>query len=208
MRETLPWGGHHLYDAVVARRLQRFYDRVARRRPEADAILDLGCGAGHLTAALARHHPDADVLGMDLDPVQVRLARRAHDHVSPLRFAEGASHAIPLGDGERDWIVSAATYHHWRDPPRALGEVHRVLRPGGEFWLIEGAGDMTRQELEAWTGRRAPPGLTPWVRWVFRSHGYTGAALRRDVLPALEQSPFSPAHVAREDGWWIVRLRK
>ena len=207
MRQTLPLGGHHLYDHVVARRLQRFYDRIAGRRPDARAVLDVGCGPGHLAAALARTHPDADVLGVDLDPAQLRIAR--HHHGAPnLSFRGGASHALPLPDGSRDWVLATETFHHWIEPERSLTEVHRVLRPGGAFWLVEGAGDMTRAELAAWTGRTPFPGLTWWVRQVFRVHGYTRRTLEGEVLPMLEASPFGGANVAREDGWWVLEMRK
>ncbi len=207
MRETLPWGGHHIFDILVARRLQAFYDRIAVRHPEARDIVDMGCGPGHLAAALAQSHPHADVQGIDLDPVQVRLARRHHE-LTNLTFDEAPSHDLPFDDASKDWAVATETFHHWSEPARSLHEIHRVLRPGGEFWIIEGAGDMTKDELEAWTGRRPLPGLTFWVRFIFKRHGYMPEALRRDVIAAAEASPFGGAEVTREDGWWVVRLVK
>lgn len=206
VRETLPLGGHHIFDRLVARRLQRFYDRIASRRPEARAILDVGCGPGHLAAAAARGHPEADVLGVDLDPVQIRLARR---HEAPnLRFELGASHELGLPDESRDWVLATETFHHWSKPGESLTEVFRVLRPGGTFWIIEGAGDMTRDELAAWTGRRPFPGLIWWVRLIFTTHGYTTKRLQERLVPALSDSPFGAPRVVREDGWWIIELSK
>ncbi len=207
MRETLPWGGHHIFDVLVARRLQAFYGRLAQRRPDATAILDIGCGPGHMAAALAEAHPGADVVGLDLDPVQVRLARRHHARPN-LRYEEGASHALPMADGSLDWVLTSESYHHWSEQTRSLEEIHRVLRPGGEFWIIEGAGDMSKAELAAWTGRRPWPGVIYWVRLIFRTHGYMPDALEREVLDKARASPFGDAAVVREDGWWIVRLVK
>ncbi len=207
MRETLPFGGHHIFDRLVARRLQAFYHRLAQRRPDARAILDIGCGPGHMAAALADSHPDGDVLGLDLDPVQVRLARRHHER-SNLRYEEGASHDLPLADESLDWVLTSESYHHWSQQDTSLQEIHRVLKPGGECWIIEGAGDMTKDELAAWSGRRPLPGVIIWVRWVFTLHGYLPDALQREVLDRAEASPFEEVQVAREDGWWIVRLIK
>ncbi len=206
MRETLPLGGHHFFDLLVARRLQRFYDRIAARNPQARAILDVGCGPGHLAAAIAKQRPHADVLGVDLDPVQIRLARR---HQAPnLDFAVAGAHELGLPAASRDWVVATETFHHWSKPEASLAEIHRVLKPGGSFWIIEGAGDMTRDELAAWTGRRPFPGLTTWVRLIFRTHGYTPKNLYGRLLPLLEGSSFEKAVVTREDGWWIIELPK
>lgn len=205
MRETLPLGGHHIYDRLVARRLQHFYDRLAARRPEATSILDIGCGPGHMAAELARRHPAAQVTGIDLDPVQLGLARR---HVSAnLRYEPGASHDIPCSDASVDWILATETFHHWAQPLPSLHEMRRVLRPGGEAWIVEGAGDMTADEFTAWSGRRPFPFLMPWVRWIFRRHGYLPDALEKDVLSPARRVFDHVDHV-REDGWWIVRLRR
>ncbi len=203
MRETLPWGGHHIYDRLVARQLQRFYDQLALG-VRANDILDLGCGPGHLAAAIAQAQPDASVCGMDLDPVQVRLADR---HAAPnLRYAVGASHAIPLDDESQDWVLATETFHHWKHPRRSLAEIARVLRPGGQLWIVEGAGDMTRDEFEAWTGKKPFPLLMVWVRAVFRRHGYTTKKLHRVVIPLLEASAFDAA-IERVHGWWVIRCQ-
>ncbi len=200
MRETLPWGGHHIFDRLVARRLQRFYERFLERLPDAQDVLDVGCGPGHLAAALSER---ADVLGIDLDPVQIKIARRAHPDV---RFQEGASHALPVPDASQDWVLATESFHHWSRPHESAVEIHRVLRPGGQWWIVEGAADMTKDEFTAWTGRRPFPGLMAWVRMVFTQHGYSHTALEQDVLPVV--APHFHVEVEREDGWWIVRCTK
>lgn len=182
-----------------------FYQRIAERRPEARAIVDMGCGPGHLAAALAEAHPEATVTGMDVDPAQVRIARRNHPGT---RFQVGSSDATGLPAESADWVLATETYHHWSRPAEALAEIHRILRPGGRFWIVEGCGDMTKAELAAWTGRRPFPGLIFWVRLIFTRHGYRAAALQRDVVERLEASPFGGCDVQREDGWWIVTATK
>ncbi len=130
-------------------------------------------------------------------------------HQAPnLQYQIGASHDLDLPAASRDWVLASETFHHWIDPDGGLDEIHRVLQPGGALWIIEGAGDMTRDELQAWTGRRPFWGLTWWVRQVFRVHGYTTSALERDVVRRAKASPFGGCEVAREDGWWIVQMRK
>ncbi len=200
MRETLPLGGHHMYDKLVGRRLQAFYGRLAAAMPVGTRVLDIGCGPGHLAQCLAQHHPEAQVIGGDLDAAQVKIARR---RTAPnLQFLQEDVRQMTFPAKHFDLVVTSESFHHWTDPTRSVEEVARVLRPGGSFWILEGSGDMTRQEVRAWSGM-AWPGW-PWIcRRVFRKHGYTEAQVKANVLPHL--GAFGRVHVERMDGWHIIQ---
>ncbi|NUW37609.1 methyltransferase domain-containing protein [Nonomuraea sp. SMC257] len=95
-------------------------------------ILDVGCGAGHYAAELSAR--GARVVGIEgsatlLRHAQARVNGHAelllHDLETPLDFADDASF---------DGVVCALVYEHVRDRMRLLGELRRVLRPGG--WLL------------------------------------------------------------------------
>jgi len=95
-------------------------------------ILDVGCAAGHYAAELLSR--GAEVVGIDgsatlLGHARERLAGRAelrlHDLERPLDF---------LDDASFDGSVCALTLHHVADRAQLLGELRRVLRPGG--WLL------------------------------------------------------------------------
>jgi SAM-dependent methyltransferase len=63
------------------------------------------------------------------------MRRKLAETVPGVRALEGAAEQIPLGDGAVDAVVCAQAFH-WFDGKRALGEIHRVLRPGGGLALI------------------------------------------------------------------------
>lgn len=94
-------------------------------------IADLGCGGGHVAAALSA--AGARVIGVDGSKVLVEVAAGKapeativqHDLDRPLDF---------LADASQDGVVCALVIHHLSDRPRFLAEVFRVLRPGG--WLV------------------------------------------------------------------------
>jgi SAM-dependent methyltransferase len=96
----------------------------------AAAVLDLAAGTGKLTGALV---PLAGRV-IAVEPVaemrRVLKARRPEVEVLPGRAEE-----IPLADGEVDAVFVAAAFH-WFDADAALGEIHRVLRPGGGLGLL------------------------------------------------------------------------
>ncbi|MER6825533.1 class I SAM-dependent methyltransferase [Streptosporangium sp. NPDC000563] len=95
-------------------------------------VLDVGCGGGHYTADLLAR--GAEVVGVDgsatlLDHARARVGERAelrlHDLEEPLDFA---------GDASFDGAVCALVFHHLTRRAQLLGELRRVLRPGG--WLL------------------------------------------------------------------------
>jgi SAM-dependent methyltransferase len=96
-------------------------------------LLDCGCGAGATTVELATIVAPGRVVGIDLDPGQIQLARAlaAERRVTNVRFEPGDVDALPLPDGTFDAVFAHAVLQHLRDPLRALREMHRALKPGG-----------------------------------------------------------------------------
>jgi len=94
-------------------------------------IADLGCGPGHVTRFLAGRHPD--VIGIDLSPGMVTIARR---RAPELTFIEASLLELPVPDAA--WAAAIAFYsiiHLSADERRrACQELARVVRPGG--WVL------------------------------------------------------------------------
>ncbi|MBK1695880.1 SAM-dependent methyltransferase [Rhodovibrio salinarum] len=89
-------------------------------------VLDLGCGDGRLTLEVAAG--GAQVTGVDLSPDLVATARgRGLD----VQVADAA--ALPYPDASFDAVLSNAALHWMTAPEPVLGEVARVLKPGGRF---------------------------------------------------------------------------
>jgi ubiquinone/menaquinone biosynthesis C-methylase UbiE len=99
-----------------------------------ERVVDVGCGPG----AAVRHAARAglNVTGVDPSPQMLRLARRL-THGVTVEYLEGAAEALPLADGAATVVWSIASVHHWSDVVAGLGEVRRVLAPGGRFAAIE-----------------------------------------------------------------------
>ncbi|HEX5128584.1 MAG TPA: methyltransferase domain-containing protein [Usitatibacter sp.] len=92
-------------------------------------VVDLGCGTGRFTAALADEF-GAPVCG--IDPAETMLAK-ARVNVSHPRvtFTRAEAAAIPLPAGAADLVFVSMAYHHFEDKPAAAREIRRVLAPGG-----------------------------------------------------------------------------
>jgi SAM-dependent methyltransferase len=93
-------------------------------------VLDAGCGVGYGTAFLGGHA--RKVVGVDRDEEAIAYARRRYEGPN-VEFRVGNLLALDLGDASFDTICSFETIEHLPDPERYLGEMARVLRPGGTY---------------------------------------------------------------------------
>jgi len=93
------------------------------------AVVDLGCGTGRFTQALAQTF-DASVIG--IDPSEKMLAQaKAKPIAERVSFANGAGERIPCDDASADLIFASMAFHHFSSPHQTAKECHRVLRKGG-----------------------------------------------------------------------------
>lgn len=125
-------------------------------------VLDAGCGTGGLLRCLADRRSDLDLLGVEFDGRAAGLAA-AKSGASVIR---GSINALPLSDGCVDVAIAADVLCHAAvEPAAALGELRRVVRPGGLVvlnmpafaWMmsahdvrVHNARRVTPRELRAW----------------------------------------------------------
>jgi SAM-dependent methyltransferase len=132
-------GNAVLYDTLsrllLGSFLGRIADDVAAVAPDGARVLEVGCGPGHLSLRLARRH-GFEVTGLDLDPAMIARARANADRPGTgdqhrPEFLVGDVAALAFPDRSFDLVISTLSMHHWADPAAGLGEIGRVLRPGG-----------------------------------------------------------------------------
>lgn len=101
------------------------------------AVLDVACGPGVITAAVAPHA--AAVTAFDATEAMIGKARARCEAagLGNVAFRIGDAHALPFADGQFDGVVSRLAVHHFTDPGRAIGEMARVLKPGGMLVIAD-----------------------------------------------------------------------
>ncbi len=103
-------------------------------------ILDIGCGTGSLSIQVKRLHPGTDVVGLDPDPKALaRASRKAARATVSIQFDQGFGDELPYPDGSFDRVLSSLMFHHVRtdEKVKTLRAVRRVLKPGGEFHMLD-----------------------------------------------------------------------
>jgi demethylmenaquinone methyltransferase/2-methoxy-6-polyprenyl-1,4-benzoquinol methylase len=129
-----------------------------------DRVLDVCCGTGDLSFALAEECPGCEVMGLDLTAEMLEracekaAARRRRGLLAPA-FVRGDLLDLPFADGEFAAVTVGWGVRNVPDVPRAFAEMKRVTRPGGRVVCLEstqppdGAG---KRFHRVWMGRVVP----------------------------------------------------
>jgi ubiquinone/menaquinone biosynthesis C-methylase UbiE len=139
-------------------------------------VLELGIGSG---LNLPFYPRELDLLlGVDPSPELLRMAKRHSAWVHfPVELSEGRAEDIPLEDRAVDHVVMSWTLCSVADPPRALAEIRRVLRPGGSLLFVE-HGRAPEPRVQRWQDRLTPA----WRRLAGGCH------LNRPIARLIEDS--------------------
>lgn len=133
-----PSGSRGFFDQLGSLRYQRepmIHDFAEFSRRAGRRVLEIGCGAGSDSAQWAKG--GARLTAVDLSFNSLQMTRR-HLAVNRLeaQLCEADTECLPLRDDVFDLVYSWGVIHHTPDMPRAIAEIWRVLRPGGQIRIM------------------------------------------------------------------------
>lgn len=121
--------------------------RMAPDTPTGAVVLDIGTGQGHSLPKLAQRFQPSHIHALDPAPeFAAHSAAMRQACTVPVTLHEAHAEHIPLRDASVDLVLCHQTLHHIVDQVAALGEVFRVLKPGGLLLLAES----TRAYIHSW----------------------------------------------------------
>ena len=133
-----------MYDLAIRLTMpeSKFKSRLIEQANIGDGhrVLDVGCGTGTLTPLIKKIHSGAEVIGLDGDPKILNIAREKAARAGvKLTFNNAMAYELPYPDASFERVVSSRVFHNLtpRDKERAVPEVFRVLRPGGELHVAD-----------------------------------------------------------------------
>lgn len=105
-----------------------------------DRFLDVGCGSGTAVRTAAARVRRA--VGVDVAPAMIERAQTLAKRLTGVEFLVGDPEALPVADASFDALLCSSSFHHYRDPARALAEFARVLAPRDRLALADPSADL------------------------------------------------------------------
>jgi SAM-dependent methyltransferase len=102
-----------------------------------DIVLDIGCGAGQTLLQLAeRVGPEGQVIGVDIAPLLLEIARRRTEPLSQVRLIQADAQSLDLPPESADAVFSRFGVMRFNDPMTAFANFRRILRPSGMLGFV------------------------------------------------------------------------
>lgn len=141
------------YDSAAvlqARVRAELLDRLSLVKVEPQVVLDLGCGTGQAAYELKRRYKRALVVASDVAPGMLKEARRHIRLFSRFERVCADAAALPFAESSLDLVFSNLMLQWCNDLDEVLGEIRRVLKPGGFFTFTTFGPDTLKELRAAW----------------------------------------------------------
>jgi ubiquinone/menaquinone biosynthesis C-methylase UbiE len=143
--------------------------RIAAAVPPAAQVLEIAPGPGFLSIELAKRGLPVSAVDISRTFVEIARSNAAAEGVD-VRFQLGNAAALPLEDASVDFVVCRAAFKNFSEPQKALMEMRRVLRPGGQALLIDMRRDASMAEVKEYVDGLGVSRLNRWMMmFVFRN---------------------------------------
>jgi ubiquinone/menaquinone biosynthesis C-methylase UbiE len=141
----------------------RFYQTLAISNlnlAQQESFLDVGCGTGWAVREASKQLKSGKACGIDVSPKMIAKAVAQTPSSGNIEFRIASSEAIPYPDESFSAVLCTCSFHHYKNPIRALKEIRRVMKRDGKLALLDSARDVS---LAIWLQDR-------WRRFFERSH--------------------------------------
>lgn len=191
------------FDDATSRQLEAVYltpDVVEQREKimallgvrEGDKALDIGCGPGLTTLALAQATgTNGAVTGVDIAEPMLALARKRCAQYSNVSFTTADVTALPYEDGSFDIALATQVYEYVEQVDQALKELARVVKPGGRVLIVDtdwesavwasNDDDRMRKVIDTWNTHIPHPQLPRDLKFRMEQAGFKQVSV--DVVP-------------------------
>jgi len=157
-------------------------------------------------AKLGSYH----ITGLDISPSFVRMAA---DHARragvAVEFRLGNASSMPFDSDSFDFLYCRAAFKNFREPVRAIDEMHRVLRPGGKAVILDLRKDASGSEIDAAVAEMKLGRINSVLtKWIFKHSLLKRAYAQQEFRRMVSQTPFATCEIKAESIGLEVSLHK
>jgi ubiquinone/menaquinone biosynthesis C-methylase UbiE len=139
------------YATLTKKSLEQFKEdarRMAEKIPAQGKVLEVAPGPGYFAIELAKLGP-YQITGLDISETFVEIARSNAAKASlRVDFRRGNASGMPFDDEGFDFVFCRAAFKNFTEPVRALEEMYRVLKPGGQAVITDLRRDASRESID------------------------------------------------------------
>lgn len=169
-------------------------------------VLEVAPGPGYLSIELAKR--GFHVTAVDISPDFVEIAKRnASEAAVSVNFLEGNVSNLPFKDCQFDFVVCSAAFKNFKDPVKALCEIHRVLKQEGKALIIDMNHEATSEDINKEVSNMKGFDRL-FVKFSFKTFLKKGAYTKEEFAEFIKQSPFKNYHIRKEGISLYVYLDK
>lgn len=188
--------------------MQSYANEVASHVVKNANILEIAPGPGYLSIELAKK--GFNVTGVEISPDFVEIEKNnAKEANVSVDFKEGNASNLPCEDHFFDFIVCSAAFKNFKDPVKALCEMHRVLKKGGTSLIIDMNYEAASEDMDAEVRKSGMKGFDKYfVTFAFKTFLKKGAYTKEDFETFLKETPFKNCKIKKEGISLYVYLYK
>ncbi len=134
------------------------------------SVLDVGCGSGNYTIAI--HDQGFNIQGLDVSEEMLSHARKK---APKIEWNVSDAHTLPFPKAVLNRVVSVLATHHMKNLDQVLGEIFRILKPGGRFVLFTSS----PEQMQTWWLNHYVPGVVELTASSMLSFGQLALKLGR-----------------------------
>src|SRR5262252_3809418 len=168
---------------------------AARMRP-GSRVLEVAPGPGFFSIELSKLG-NFQITGLDISRTFVEIAtRNARSAAVNVDFRLGNASAMPFADESFDFVYCSAAFKNFSEPVRALDEMHRALRPGGEALVEDLRRDVSLSEIDSYLKQSGRSRFDAWMtKWAFRCMLIKRAYTKEQFLRMAQGSRFGACEI-------------
>jgi ubiquinone/menaquinone biosynthesis C-methylase UbiE len=169
---------------------------VAEHLPRGCNVLEVAPGPGFFAIELAKLG-EFKITGLDISRTFVEIAREnARNAGVEIDFRLGNASAMPFAGESFDFIYCSAAFKNFSEPVKALDEMHRVLRPGGEAMVADLRKDVSLDEIDAYVKQSGRSRIEAWMTSLaFRCMLIKRAYTQEEFRAMAERSRFGTCQI-------------
>lgn len=186
--------------------MQKYANEVASHVNKGANVLEVAPGPGYLSIELAKK--GFNVTGVDISPDFVVIAKNNAKVANvSVNFLEGNAYNLPFEDSCFDFVVCSAAFKNFKDPVKALCEMHRVLKQGGTALIMDMNREATNDDINNEVSKMK--GFDKYfVKFSFKTFLKRGAYTKEEFETLINETPFRIYNIRKEGIGLYVYLHK